>query len=138
MVEGLFLFLSEDEIDCSVGLLGRFGFHDSYTIHDTMDMGIDPNVGHIIEDRENYLRSFDTNSWKSLEEFEIIGNDTIIFPCEPYSCREDIARLIAKKIHIFKILLERFYIHIQNITRFTNFRKKRWSNPIYLFIRSLC
>ncbi len=39
----------EHEIESPISLFWSLGIHDSESIHHTVDMGIDSDVGHIIE-----------------------------------------------------------------------------------------
>ena len=47
-----------------------------------MDMSIDTHIWTIIEYSEYNFCSFDANSWKCLEQFEIVRDDAIILLCE--------------------------------------------------------
>ncbi len=108
-MKGLFLFESAESIELLIRVFWSGRRHDADTIHDTVYVRIDAYIGHIIEDREDDLRGFDPDSWEGLEEYEVIRDDAVIFSSETQSCRMDMARLIAKKIHILEISFEFLY-----------------------------
>ena len=70
---------SENAIDCSISLFRPLGGDDPNTIHHTVDMSIDSNIRHIIENREDDFRGLDTNSRKCLKEREIIRDHSLVF-----------------------------------------------------------
>ncbi len=133
-----FLFLRKDRIDCFISLFWGFCHDDSKTIHHTMNMGIYTYIRHIIEDRENYLGRFDANTWKSLQEFEFIGNASIVFTGKTRSSFLYVSWFISIKIHISKMWLDGFKREIFYISCFPNQCKKWWCNSINLLISCLC
>ena len=100
-------------------------------------MRVDTNVRHIIEDREDDLCCFYSYSWESLNQCEIIRNNSRVFSGQDCSRLFDEARFISIEIYIFEILFYFLKRKVYDITRFSNFRKKWRSNFIHLLISSL-
>lgn len=69
MVRNKLLFISELLFENLVGLLGRFSFDNSYTIHNPVHMGIDSDIRRIIENREHDFRCLDPDSRQRLYGF---------------------------------------------------------------------
>lgn len=69
MVKGHFLIEGKDSVNSSIGLLWCFRFYDSDSIHHPVDMRIDSDIGHIVEDREEDFRSFYSDTRECLNEF---------------------------------------------------------------------
>lgn len=134
MMKYPFFFSGQYRFNSCIGLFWGVGFHDSYTIHHTMDVCVDTHIGHVVEDREDDFGCLDANTWKSLQECEIIRDDSILFFRETNSSCLDIARLIAEEVHILQISLDLFDGYIDNIASFANMSKKWGRYPVDLFI----
>lgn len=124
----------ENLIEFFVGLFGSFCVYDSKTVHHSVDMCIDPDIGHIIEDGEDYFCGFDTNTWECLDQFQIIWNFSLVLGCEYHPSFFDESRFVAKKTHIPQMLLYIRDRHIDEITSFFYSPKKWWRNPIHLLV----
>ncbi len=70
MVHRAFLIFAQELFEFLIRLFWRFGFHDSHSIHHTMDMRIDADKGHIVEMREDDFRCFHSDSGESLHILE--------------------------------------------------------------------
>jgi hypothetical protein len=68
-----------------------------------MYVRIDTDIWHIIEYSEDDFRCFDTNTWESLNQFEIVWNFSLILFSEYRTSLFDKSGLITKKIHISKV-----------------------------------
>ena len=62
----------EYSIEFPIRLSWSVGIDDSESVHYAVDMCIDADIWHIIEDSEDDLGGFDTNTRKCLDEFQII------------------------------------------------------------------
>ena len=51
MMKYFLLLDRKKSIDCSIGRFWSFCLHDSKTVHHSMDMSIDADIGHIIKYR---------------------------------------------------------------------------------------
>ena len=72
MVEGSFLIGREECVERAVGLFGSIGRDNAETIHDTVDMGIDPYVRCVVKDTKDDFGGLDADSWECLEGGEIV------------------------------------------------------------------
>lgn len=100
MVDFPLFFLGKYLIDLSIRLDRSMSRDDPESIHHSMDMSIDPDIGTIIEDREDDLRCLHSYPWQCLDEIEIIRDDTIIFLGEDHTSLMDISSFIPIEIHI--------------------------------------
>jgi hypothetical protein len=100
-------------------------------------MSIDPDIGTIIEDREDDLRRLHSYPWQCLDEIEIIRDDTIIFLGEDHTSLMDISSFIPIEIHILDMWLDHFSTQSEDITRLSDECEEWWSDAIHLLIRRL-
>jgi hypothetical protein len=107
------------------------------TVHHAVDVCIDPDIGHIIEDREDDFRGLHSDPREALYEAEVIRDDAIVFLGNDSSCLFDVAWFIVKKIHISQISLDLAQWEGDHISCFSYFREKWRRDPIHLLIRRL-
>ena len=72
----------EYPIEFPICLLWSVGIDDSESVHHAVDMGIDSDIWHIVEDGEDDLGGFDPDAWECLDESEIIWQYSSIFSRE--------------------------------------------------------
>lgn len=137
MVKWFLLFQSEYPVYLSVRLLRCSRLYDTDTVHDAVDMGIDTDIGHIIEHWEDDFRCLDPDTRECLEECEVIRDRSLIFFCESYPRGEDVSRFISEKIHISEISFEFIDREGEYIFCFANLWEKWGSDLIDLFIGRL-
>ncbi len=66
MMHGAFLIFAQEFFEFFICLFWRFGFHDSHSIHHTVDVRIDTDKGHIVEMREDDFCCLHADSGESL------------------------------------------------------------------------
>lgn len=108
MVHDFFLFLSHKCVKRTIRLLRCLRIDDPDPIHYTMNMCIDADIRRIIEDREDDLRGLDTDSWKCLQKYEIIRNNSIILHRKYRTRFFDKSGFVMIKIHKMCIRLNLF------------------------------
>lgn len=138
MMQYAFLFQRKNLLDFPIGLFWSPSRYNSDTIHDSVNMRVDTNVRHIIENREDDLCCFYSYSWESLNQCEIIRNNSRVFLGQDCSRLFDKARFVSIEIYIFEIFFHFFKRYIYDIVCFSYFCEKWRSNFIYLLICSLC
>lgn len=57
----------EHEIESPVSLFWCLGIDDAEAIHHSMDMRIDTDIWHIVENREHDFGCLDTDTWECLD-----------------------------------------------------------------------
>ena len=65
MMHRFFLYISEEFFDFFISFCRSIRYDDAHTIHHTMNMGINTDKWHVVEMREDNLRSFYSDSWES-------------------------------------------------------------------------
>ena len=137
MVEGSFLILSEKDIKGSIGLLGSRRLYDADAIHDAMDMGIDTDIGRVVEDTEDDFGSLYADTRESSECIEVVWHRAAILISE-YPCgRIDVARFRPEIIHRADEALQLLGSETEHILRRPHPREKRRGGAIDLTVRGL-
>lgn len=90
MMHGAFLIFTQEFFEFFICLFWRFGFHDSHTIHHSMDMGIDTDKGHIVEMREDDFCCLDADSGESANGFEGVWDFSSMFVYEFFCGHEEV------------------------------------------------
>jgi hypothetical protein len=86
-----------------ISLFGMFCLDDTQAIHHSVDMGIDTDIGHIIENREYYFSRFYADPGKCLYELEIVWQYSLVVCCEDSASLFYKTGFILKKVYIFEI-----------------------------------
>ena len=79
MMHRAFLIFAEEFFEFFVCLFWCFGFHDSHTIHHTMNVCIDTDKGHIVEMREDDFCGLHTDSGESADGIESMRDFSSVF-----------------------------------------------------------
>ena len=127
----------EYPIEFPICLLWSVGIDDSESIHHTVDMRIDADIGHIIEDGEDDFGGFDADTWERLDQFQIIRDFSLIFSCEYRASLFDKPRFVPEEVHILEVFLDILERYIDDVTRLSNKAKKWWRNPVDLLVGCL-
>lgn len=94
-----FLVFTQELFEFLICLFGRASFHNSHTVHHTMDVRIDTDKGHIIEMREDDFCRFHADSWECTDGFEGVRDFSSVFVHELFCCHEEMLRLDAIIVH---------------------------------------
>lgn len=137
MMDYTFCLSIEYLIQFSVCLFGSFCIHDTESIHHAVNMCIDSDIGHIIEDGEDYFCGFDTNTWECLDQFQIIWDFSLVLGCEYHPSFFYKSRLVSEKVHIPQMLLDILERNIYDIMSLFYYLKKWWRDPVHLFVCGL-
>lgn len=124
MMHSSFLFICEEFFKFFICFCGSFCFHNSHTIHHSMNVSINSYVRSIVEMGEDDFCRFDTNTRESLYLSKTIGNLTIIVWEEFFCCFKDMSCFNTIIIHRTKYYFYFFWFDCEKICRSFNYFKK--------------
>ena len=99
MMENPFFFYREYSLYGSICLIWDLRLDYTETIHDSMYMGVDSDIRHIIEYGEYDFCCFYTDTRKCLNETQVIWEDAMVALCEYSSSFFYEARFITEEVY---------------------------------------
>lgn len=114
-MHGAFLFIREELFEFFICLFWCASFHNSHTVHHTMDVRIDPDKGHIVEMGEDDFCRFHTDSWQCADGFESVRYFSAVFVHEFFCGHEEVFCFHSVIVHTLEHGFYFFWIQFEEV-----------------------